>query len=175
MKNAAAAGTVFSGDVPVHRIISTLPLRRTPRQLVTSYCRRKEPDFCEELSTPPSSSRSADDDMARIIQPVSAVEANLSNQSFQQIARRSFLVILGLLAITYAADYCIFQYRVSANRQPFGSVVVDHYTEVAHKDGKSEIFIDPPAPKTCVHAIFPHQGNPPCWYLSRHAEQKTDI
>jgi hypothetical protein len=26
-----------------------------------------------------------------------------------------------------------------------------------------------------VHALFPHAGALPCWYLSRHPEQRTDI
>jgi hypothetical protein len=29
--------------------------------------------------------------------------------------------------------------------------------------------------KTCVHSLFPHSGDPPCWFLIRHAEQRTDI
>jgi hypothetical protein len=27
---------------------------------------------------------------------------------------------------------------------------------------------------TCVHSLFPHMGYQPCWYLSRHSEQRTN-
>ncbi|MFZ0562384.1 MAG: hypothetical protein WAM43_12290 [Terriglobales bacterium] len=88
---------------------------------------------------------------------------------------RALLSLVILLLIAYVADYCVFRYRVSADRQPFGSITVEHYDAVAHKDGKAELIFDPPVQQTCVHAVFPHRGNPPCWYLSRHAEQRTDI
>jgi hypothetical protein len=85
------------------------------------------------------------------------------------------LAALVLLGIAYGADYCVFRYRLATKRQPFGSVTVEHYYEVAHKDGKAEIIFDPPVQKTCVHSLFPHSGDPPCWFLIRHAEQRTDI
>jgi hypothetical protein len=81
----------------------------------------------------------------------------------------------GLLGIAYAGDYGIFRYRVATNRQPFGSVSVEHYDAVLHKDGKSELIFDPAVQETCVHSLFPHAGDPPCWFLSRHAEQRTDL
>jgi hypothetical protein len=110
---------------------------------------------------------------------VNAVEGNQSgNQSspwFQRIVLRSLLAAVSLLGIAYAADYCVFRYRLATNQQPFGSVNVEHYYEIAHKDGKAEIIFDPPVQQTCVHSLFPHYGDRPCWYLSRHAEQRTDI
>ncbi|MGD0212898.1 MAG: hypothetical protein ABSB87_06665 [Terriglobales bacterium] len=85
------------------------------------------------------------------------------------------LATLGLLVIAYGADYGVFQYRLATKRQPFGSVTVEHYDAVEHKDGKAELIFQPPAQQTCVNSLFPHAGDPPCWFLSRHAEQKTDI
>jgi len=130
----------------------------------------------------------------RIIQPVTVVPGNnvdgnkvaakagpgLSVATRESFAARSLfwrllLALVVLLLIAYVADYCVFRYRVSANRQPFGSITVEHYDAVAHKDGKAELIFDPPVQQTCVNAVFPHAGNPPCWYLSRHAEQRTDI
>jgi hypothetical protein len=88
---------------------------------------------------------------------------------------RLLLALVVLILVAYIVDYCVYRYRVSANRQPFGSVTVEHYDAVAHKDGRAELIFDPPAQQTCVHALFPHAGTSPCWYLSRHAEQRTDI
>ncbi|MGA2355269.1 MAG: hypothetical protein ABSG02_12290 [Terriglobales bacterium] len=88
---------------------------------------------------------------------------------------QSSLTLIAVLLIAYIADFCVFRYRVAANRQPFGTVTVEHYDAVEHKDGKAELIFDPPVQQTCVHSLFAHAGDPPCWYLSRHAEQRTDI
>jgi len=116
---------------------------------------------------------------ARIIRSVTAVESDKSGdqsgQWLRRIALRSLVAASGLLGIAYAADYGVFRYRVATSRQPFGSVSVEHYDAVLHKDGRSEFIFDPPVQETCVHSLFPHAGDPPCWFLSRHAEQRTDI
>ena len=116
---------------------------------------------------------------AGIIQRVTAVagsqSANKARPWLRRIALRSFLAGLVVLGIAYAADYGVFRYRLATKRQPFGSVTVDHYTAVAHKNGKAELIFDPPVPETCVHSLFPHAGDPPCWFLIRHAEQRTDL
>jgi hypothetical protein len=117
------------------------------------------------------------------MQPVTSVEGNKPGNRadpsfrrwFRRIVLRLFLAAVALLGIAYAADYGVFRYRLATKRQPFGSVTVEHYYMVAHKDGKAEIIFDPPAPKTCVHSLFPHAGDPPCWFLIRHAEQRTDL
>ncbi len=111
----------------------------------------------------------------RIIQAVTAVQANKTGPWLQRISLRLLVAGVGLLGIAYGADYCVFRYRLATKRQPFGSVTVEHYYEVAHKDGKAEIIFDPPVQKTCVYSLFPHSGDPPCWFLVRHAEQRTDI
>lgn len=77
--------------------------------------------------------------------------------------------------IAYGVDFVVFRVRVATNRNPYGSVVVNHYYAVLQKSGKTQFIFDPPQPETCVHALFPHSSSPPCWYLSRHPDQRTDI
>jgi hypothetical protein len=86
----------------------------------------------------------------------------------------SILTVVGAAAITFIVDYAIFRLRVAANWNPYGSVIVDHYDAIPQKSGKTQFIFDPPAPQTCVHALFPHAGSLPCWYLSRHPEQRTN-
>jgi hypothetical protein len=116
---------------------------------------------------------------SRIIQPVPAAETDNSVRPnaywLRRVALRSLLVAIVLLALAYASDYAVFRYRVSANRQPFDTVSVQHYDAVLNKDGKSELIFDPPAQQTCAHTLFPQGGYTPCWFLSRHAVQETDI
>ena len=115
----------------------------------------------------------------RIIQPVTALQSDNSGNKaatgLRQIALRSLLAAIVLVAIAYGADYSVFQYRLATKHQPFGSVTVEHYDAVEHKGGKAELIFEPPVQQTCVNSLFPHAGDPPCWYLTRHTEQKTDI
>jgi hypothetical protein len=42
------------------------------------------------------------------------------------------------------------------------------------KDGKTQYAFDPPGPQECVNSLFPHLGDPPCWYLTRHTKQQIN-
>jgi hypothetical protein len=85
------------------------------------------------------------------------------------------LALTSLVVLAYGVDYFIFRYRVALKRQPFGSVTVQSYYAVGQKNGKTEYLFDPPHPQTCIHSLFSHVAYAPCWYLSRHSEQRTDI
>jgi hypothetical protein len=93
--------------------------------------------------------------------------------------RRIFVAaVVGVAAVTavaYGLDYVVFRIRMATNRNAYGSVMVNHYTAVLQKNGKTTLTFDPPQPWTCVHALFPHAGSLPCWYLSRHPDQRTNI
>jgi hypothetical protein len=85
------------------------------------------------------------------------------------------LVTAAAAVLAYGLDYAVFRVRAATGRNAHGSVVVSHYYAVLQKSGKTTFIFDPPQPQTCVNALFPHEGWLPCWYLSRHPEQRTDI
>lgn len=85
------------------------------------------------------------------------------------------LTLLAAAGLAFSLDYAVFRIRVAANRSPYGSVMVNHYTAVLQKNGKTLMTFDPPAPWTCVNSALPHGGLLPCWYLRRHPDQRTDI
>lgn len=87
----------------------------------------------------------------------------------------ALLIVLGTAVLAFGMDFAVFRIRVAANRNPYGSVVVTRYYAVLQKSGKTEFIFDPPEPENCVNALFPHAGMQPCWYLSRHPEQRTNI
>ena len=93
----------------------------------------------------------------------------------RQIFVTTIVTVLGVSALAFGLDYAVFRIRAATNRNAYGSVIVNHYTAVLQKNGKTTLTFDPPAPWTCVNALFPHQGWLPCWYLSRHPDQRTDI
>jgi hypothetical protein len=76
-------------------------------------------------------------------------------------------------ALVYACDYASLHYRIP-NRAPFGSVIVQRTWVIPMKDGKTQYAFDPPAPQECVNSLFPHSGDPPCWYLNRHPQQQVN-
>ena len=87
----------------------------------------------------------------------------------------SLLTLVALAAFAFGSDYSVFKIRALTGHNAYGSVMVNHYYAIAQKNGKTGLIFDPPAPKTCVNALFPHEAAPPCWYLSRHPDQRTDI
>lgn len=103
----------------------------------------------------------------------------MTAQRLSELLRRIFLgivvVVLGVALLAYSVDFAVYRIRVATNRNPYGSVVVTNYYAVLQKNGKTQFIFDPPQPENCVNALFPHSGMRPCWYLSRHTEQRTDI
>lgn len=102
-----------------------------------------------------------------------------SAHELRERLRRIFLgillSILGAAVLTFGVDFAIFRVRLATSRNPYGSVTVNHYYAVLQKNGKTQLIFDPPQPEACVNALFPHAGSLPCWYLTRHPDQRTDI
>lgn len=88
---------------------------------------------------------------------------------------RAALLVLLLAAVAYASDYVVLRYRITTKRSPFASVTVHPYDAVPRKDHKIEFMAEDPRDETCVNSLFPHMGDPPCWYLIRHKDQRIDF
>ncbi|MFY9912374.1 MAG: hypothetical protein WCF22_24110 [Candidatus Sulfotelmatobacter sp.] len=93
----------------------------------------------------------------------------------KRLSLASVIFVLAATGLAYAVDYCVFRYRVAENRKAFGQVTVQSYDAVQQKSGKTQFIFNPPEVQTCVHALFPHAGFVPCWYLERNTEPRTDI
>jgi len=85
-----------------------------------------------------------------------------------------FLGAAGITLVAYAADCAVFRHRLGTNAA-FGQMTVSSYDAVQQKNGKTVFMFNPPEPQTCVHALFPHAGFVPCWYLQRHTEPRANI
>jgi hypothetical protein len=103
------------------------------------------------------------------------ITAHDLREKLRRIFLTGLVLILGLAILAYGIDFAVFRVRVATNRNPYGSVVVNHYYAILQKNGKTQFIFDPPQPEACVNALFPHGGSQPCWYLSRHPDQKTNI
>ena len=87
-------------------------------------------------------------------------------------ARRIGAGMVTLAVLLYGGDWLLARWR---GRAAFETVQVQPYYAVPLKDGKTEFFMLDPESRTCVHALFPHFGSSPCWYLRGHKEQRISM
>jgi hypothetical protein len=87
---------------------------------------------------------------------------------------RTVLALAALTVLIYAGDFVVLQAREHMG-SAHGSVTVDNADVVNEKGGKVEYFFNPPQPTPCVRALFPHEGQSPCWWLARHPEQQRTM
>ena len=89
------------------------------------------------------------------------------------ILKRILTVVAVLSATVYASDYFSVRSRL-AKKQPGDPLEVMKFRRlyaVPFKNGKNEYDFGDPETRTCVHALFPHFGYTPCWYLSRESRK----
>ena len=85
------------------------------------------------------------------------------------------LFLVAVAAISYAGDYAVLRYRMATQKNPFGQITVTPYFAVKMKNGDTEFDFQQPQVQTCANSLYPHLGMQPCWYLSRHRQQRTEI
>ena len=102
-------------------------------------------------------------------------QARNLREKLRRVFVGTLLTVLAVGLLAFGIDFIVFRIRAATNRNPYGSVTVNHYYAILQKNGKTSMIFDPPQDETCVHAIFPHSGMQPCWYLSKHTDQRTNI
>lgn len=83
-------------------------------------------------------------------------------------------ILLASFAVVYLADGLSLRLHIPRSRQTLGTVTVQRYDAIAEKNGKTEFAFEDPVVQPCVHSLFPQMGYTPCWYLSRHSEQRIN-
>ncbi len=94
-----------------------------------------------------------------------------------RLARRLLPILggaAGLALMAYGADYLSLRLSIP-RRATFGSVSVRWFYAVTMKNKGTEYMFDDPQDEACVNSLFPHLGDPPCWYLKRHTQQEIDV
>ena len=84
-----------------------------------------------------------------------------------------FVLVLGGMA--FAVDYFVLRLRMAFKNNPFDTVTVQRVYYMRLKNGKTEITPGETENQTCVHSLFPHLGDGPCWYVTRHTEKRIDM
>ena len=93
-----------------------------------------------------------------------------------RILVRIVVALLAASASVYAGDYLVVRFALLHPRPswPLESITRTRVLAIPQKNGKYDYQIDqllPVETLTCVHAIFPHFGSQPCWYLKPRANQ----
>jgi hypothetical protein len=92
------------------------------------------------------------------------------------IAKRGVIALIAAIALVYVGDYLIVRWKMAhpATAPAFGTIQMYRLLAIPMKDGKTDYELDANQPvilTPCVHALFPHMGNSPCWYLQRNSQQ----
>ncbi|MGB8473848.1 MAG: hypothetical protein WCE61_07180 [Candidatus Acidiferrum sp.] len=88
------------------------------------------------------------------------------------LTKRVLIAVILAAALVYAGDFVYFRVRMMHPKadDPLETVTALRVLAIEQKGGKTEYTIDQREPQqtaVCVHAIFPHAGDLPCWYLKR--------
>ena len=92
----------------------------------------------------------------------------------KRILEFTLLGLIAALALVWASDYALVQYRIGAKRNMFTDLRIDHLYTSTNKWNQVEWSRGNPDTERCVYSLFPHFGDPPCWYLTKRTLQVTN-
>jgi len=92
------------------------------------------------------------------------------------LAKRILIALVVAFALVYVGDYVWLRVRMLHAKpgDPFETVTALRILAIGEKGNKTEYSVDPLQPQQtaeCVHSLFPHRGDSPCWYLKQKFAQ----
>jgi hypothetical protein len=92
------------------------------------------------------------------------------------IAKRAAIAVFLMAGLLYAGDDLLVRWKMAYPKtgDAFGTVQMERLYAIPQKNGKIEYEFDAQQPEVntpCVHALFPHMGDSPCWYLQRISQK----
>ena len=84
---------------------------------------------------------------------------------------RAFVSMAACFLATYAVDFLVFHLRGS----PTSTVTVNRYMGIPLKGQKEEYDYLGPVTVPCAVALFPQDGQDPCWHLRKHPDQWENL
>lgn len=89
--------------------------------------------------------------------------------------QRWIKILLVAVVVLYAGDYGWLRMRAARDRATaFDSVLVSVVDQIPQKGNKAEYVPEEARLESCVRSLFPHLGDPPCWYLRQHTLQQVN-
>lgn len=86
-------------------------------------------------------------------------------------------VLIISLGLVWLGDTLYVRHRMAHKTatDPVETIKVTPIYMIPRKDGRAELDFGDPENQTCVHAVFPHLGYNPCWYVVRQSQKPIPI
>jgi hypothetical protein len=92
-------------------------------------------------------------------------------------------IVIGLalvLALVYAGDFLYVRVRMLHPKpaDPFETLTAPRILAIPEKGNRTSYEIDEQHPTqtlVCVHALFPHYGDQPCWYIKKKIDNPIPL
>jgi hypothetical protein len=96
------------------------------------------------------------------------------------IFKRAIIGILVVLLAAFILDYLVLRAKMMFPKlgAATGTVQMTRLYAISEKNGRVEYELDANQPEVtmpCVHSLFPHLGNNPCWYLQQNATKPIPV
>jgi hypothetical protein len=96
------------------------------------------------------------------------------------IFKRTVIGILIVLVAAFILDYVVLHAKMMFPKlgAATGTVQMTRLYAISEKNGRVEYELDANQPEVtmpCVHSLFPHLGNSPCWYLQQNATKPIPV
>jgi hypothetical protein len=97
-----------------------------------------------------------------------------------QLFLRLALYLIACAAAVYLLDFAWYELRAGIPKlgASTGSVHRKRLLAIQEKNNRVEYEYDTQRPEEdvpCSHSLFPHDGNQPCWYVARHANDPISL
>jgi hypothetical protein len=97
-----------------------------------------------------------------------------------QLVKRLFVGMVVVVVLAFVADYVYVRIRMIRPQpsDPFEKLTRNRLLAIPQKSGKLDYEPDQVQPTdtlTCVHSLFPHYGDQPCWYLKPHISDPIPV
>ncbi len=98
----------------------------------------------------------------------------------RRLIKRFLLAAFAAMVVAYVGDYLYFRFRMLHPKiaDPLETFTAPRLYAIAEKGGKVDYELDAQNPEQtlrCLHAIFPHAGVLPCWYLKPKSQQPIPV
>jgi hypothetical protein len=96
------------------------------------------------------------------------------------IFKRTIIGILVVVVVAFVLDYLVLRAKILIPKlgAATGTVKMTRLYAIPQKNGRVEYELDANQPEVmmpCVHSLFPHMGNYPCWYLQQNATKPIPV
>src|SRR5580704_813541 len=96
------------------------------------------------------------------------------------IFKRTAIGIVVVIVVLFVLDYVVLRAKIIFPKlgAATGTVVMTRLYAISQKNGRVEYELDANQPEVtmpCVHSLFPHMGNNPCWYLQQNATKPIPV